>query len=38
MKLHREGKEMSYAVVFVVIGVIKFVCDNPVPMEMSKPK
>lgn len=28
---------MSYAVVFVVIGVIMFVCANLVPMEMSKP-
>lgn len=38
MKLHRKAKEMSYAVVFVVTGVIKCVCANLVPMEMSKSK
>lgn len=29
---------MSYAVVFVVTGVIKSLYDNPVPMEISKLK
>lgn len=38
LKLHREAEEMSSAVVFVVSGVIKSLCDNPVPMEISKLK
>lgn len=38
LKLHGEAKEMSYAVVFVVTGVIKSLYDNPVPMEISKLK
>lgn len=29
---------MSYAVVFVVTGVIKSLYDNPAPMEISKLK
>lgn len=36
--LHREAKEMSYAVVFVINGFIKSECVDLIPMEMSKPK